>query len=162
MAKRCIMCGKGAMRSGSVEHTETIAGRAFAAELPAHVCSECNEALVSQEALEVFGLLAAKTLADSGEATGETFRAMRVALGLNGRAVADELGVPPETISRWERNERPVDRFAWLVLAAIVRDEVEGTGQTRERLRALRDPPKLAKTVHLDVGEQKRAGAARR
>jgi YgiT-type zinc finger domain-containing protein len=161
MAKKCVTCGKGTMRSGSVEHAETIAGRKFAAELPAFVCPECNEALVNQDALELFGLLAAKTLAGSGEATGETFRAMRVALGMNGRAVADELGVPPETISRWERNERPVDRFAWLVLAAIVRDEVEGTGQTRERLRALRDPPKLAKTVHLDVGEPRRAGAGR-
>ncbi len=161
MGERCVMCGKGAMRSGSVEHIATIAGRAFAAELPAFVCSECNEALVGQDALEMFGLLAARTLADSGEATGETFRAMRVALGLNGRAVAEELGVPPETISRWERNERPVDRFAWLVLAAIVRDEVEGTEQTRAGLRALRDPPRLAKTVRLDVTEAKRAGTSR-
>jgi transcriptional regulator with XRE-family HTH domain len=145
------------MRGGTVMHHEKIAGRVFAAELPAQICSECNEALVGQDALEAFGHLAAKTLADSGEVTGETFRAMRIALGMNGRAVADELGVPPETISRWERGDRPVDRFAWLVLAAIVRDAVDGTDQTRAQLRALRDPPKVAKTIRLDVHGPKRA-----
>ncbi len=155
MAK-CITCGKGTMRPGTVLHEETIGGRAFAAELPASLCSECNEALVSQDAFEAFGLLAAKTLADSGAVTGETFRAMRVALGMNGRAIGEELGVPPETISRWERAERPVDRFAWLVLTAMVRDAVEGNDRTRAQLRSLRDPPKLAKTVRLDVSIPKR------
>jgi YgiT-type zinc finger domain-containing protein len=76
MAK-CITCGKGTMRPGTVLHEETIGGRAFAAELPASLCSECNEALVSQDAFEAFGLLAAKTLADSGAVTGEAYRRRR-------------------------------------------------------------------------------------
>jgi putative zinc finger/helix-turn-helix YgiT family protein len=157
MSKRCVTCGKGMMQAGTVPHHEKIAGRVFAADLPALVCKECNEALVDQDALEAFGELAAATIADSGDVSSETFRAMRVALGLNGRAVAAELGVPPETISRWERGDRDVDRFAWLVLAAMAREAVEGVHEMRDRLRAVREPPKLAKTVQLEVPKRRRA-----
>jgi DNA-binding transcriptional regulator YiaG len=143
------------MRAGTVMHKAIIAGRTFAAELPARVCKACNESLVDQDTLEVFGLLAGKTLADAGEITGPAFRAMRVALGLSGRAVAEELGVPPETISRWENGERPVDRFAWLVLAAIVTDQVDDKNDTRAQLRALRSPKRLAKTVRLKITSSK-------
>ena len=90
-----------------------------------------------------------RALADAGIVSGETFRYLRHALGMTAREVSAELNVSHETISRWENEERPLDKLAWATLAAIVRDELDGTERTRQQLRAMRKPKRLAKTVRL-------------
>jgi transcriptional regulator with XRE-family HTH domain len=72
-------------------------------------------------------------------------------LGLSGASLAELLDVAPETVSRWESGKRPVDRAAVAVLGSLVVDSLNQRTETIDRLRALREPPKLGKTVHLDV-----------
>ena len=150
---KCTACDKPKMKHEVVPHSVEVAGRSFVGDLPGLVCGECGESIVEGEALERFDLLVARELARAGELSGETFRFMRRVLGLSGQAVAAELGTTPETISRWEREQdgRGPDRFAWLVVAEMVRDELEGGEETRKLLRAVRERPGLAKTVHLDI-----------
>lgn len=148
---RCVQCRAEALEQTTTEHTVEAAGRTFTATVPTLRCGACGETYTADADLERVELAAAKALADSGEVTGETFRAMRYALGMNAKALAELLDVAPETISRWERGEREADRFAWLTVAALVADALEGRTTTRDRLRALRERPGLAKSVHLDV-----------
>jgi DNA-binding transcriptional regulator YiaG len=135
----------------------SVGAHVFKGDLDAQCCAACGETLVDQATLEQFELRIAYLLARAGEVTGESFRFMRKTLGLSGRAIGEELGVPAETISRWERGEehggRPVDRFAWLALASLVEDKIAGRTAARSLLRAMRERPGLAKTVRVDMGE---------
>jgi len=58
---------------------------------------------------------------------GDAFRYARKALGLRGADLAEILNVDAATVSRWE-NKGSVDRAAWLLLGAFVREKLaQGT-----------------------------------
>jgi DNA-binding transcriptional regulator YiaG len=75
-------------------------------------------------------------LARRGPVSDETFRWIRKAAGLERGDLAQVLGVTPETIAGWEGERRPIDRAAWLLVAAMVLDGIEGPKPMRIRLRA--------------------------
>ena len=152
---KCSNCGAGAFERRSEEHVVNVAGRKFTGKVAADVCDACGESLVDASELARVELEAARAIGDAGLVSGETFRFMRHALGLIAKDLSAEFDVAPETISRWENEERPLDRLAWATLAGMVRDRLEGHERTREQLRAIREPKKLAKTVH--VGSATRA-----
>ena len=74
---------------------------------------------------------------------------MRKALELRADELADLLDVTRETISRWENDRQPLERRAVALISELVVDRVEGRTRTIDRLRALREPPRLAKTVRV-------------
>jgi hypothetical protein len=74
-------------------------------------------------------------LARRGPVCDETFRWIRKAAGIERGDLAQVLGVTPETIAGWESERRPIDRSAWLLVATIVLDGVEGPRAMRTRLR---------------------------
>lgn len=150
MLKKCVQCGKRDLEKVTEEDAVTFAGRTFAAVLPAQRCEACGEVYVDADALETFERAVDLTIAREGPAYGETFRRLRKALVLRATDVAELFDVRAETVSRWETGATPVDRAAWATLAAIVIERVEGSTATLDRLRALREPPTLAK-VTLDV-----------
>ena len=156
MMKKCIQCGHLGLKRATEEHSIDVAGRTFTADLPILRCPECGETYTDALAMNRAELEAARRLANVGEATGETFRFMRHALGLTAVTLGVELGVAAETISRWERGERDVDRLAWMTLAAMVTDRLENETTTADRLRAMRERPRLAKAVRLDIVSRRR------
>ena len=144
---KCVKCEGKRFERRAEAHAVEVAGRKFTGSVPADVCVACGESYVDAVELARVELEAARALADAGIVSGETFRYMRHALGFTARDLAPELGVAFETISRWENEERPLDRLAWATLAAMVRDELDGHGRTREQLRAMREPKRLAKSA---------------
>jgi putative zinc finger/helix-turn-helix YgiT family protein len=151
MAK-CSECGKGRLERVTEEHEVKVGKLTFTATIPALRCDACGETYTEGEDMNAVELEAARRLANAGQASGETFRFMRHALGLTAAALAGELGVAPETISRWESGERDVDRMSWLTVASMVTDRLEKRTTTIDRLRALREPPKIAKSVRIEFG----------
>ncbi len=100
-----------------------IAGRTYHVEVPVHVDTDGEEIIKAQD-LTRADLSIAAVIAGEGPVLGETFSWMRRALGLQARQLAELLDVRPESVSRWERGERPMDRAAWLLLAGVVLDRV--------------------------------------
>lgn len=155
---RCAECGGGLVKA-TVTERRKVAGQTFTAELPASRCHGCGETFVDATALESFELAIARELATSGASSGEAFRFQRKTLGYTAAELADLLGVAPETVSRWETGQRDVDRGALVAIGSLVLDRAEGRTTTLDRLRALREPPRLAKVVTLNIeGKKTRAG----
>jgi putative zinc finger/helix-turn-helix YgiT family protein len=147
----CSACGSATVNRRSEEHIVHFDGHRFAGQVEATVCSKCGDSLVTLDEIARVELEAARALGDAGVVSGKSFRFMRHALGLTARDLAIEFSVAPETISRWENDERPLDRLAWVTLATMVRDRLEGSDRTREQLYAVRNPTKLARSIRLNA-----------
>ena len=118
---KCIKCGGAKFGKTTYEDTIEVGdGRVFVAEVPAVACAACGEVLVDGPGLQAAEMAVARQLAASGEPTGASFRFMRKAIGYPAKTLAGELGIAPETVSRWENGERPVDAATWLLLAGMV------------------------------------------
>jgi DNA-binding transcriptional regulator YiaG len=129
-----------------------VAGVTFIASLPAEGCDACGEALTDYSDLGRFELSAARWLAEAGIRTGESFKFMRHALGLRSADLAELLGVRLETVSRWETGALKVDAHAFVLLGALVDDQLAGSERTRTRLAVLRAKPKrVPAEVRLEV-----------
>jgi len=80
------------------------------------VCDKCGEYTLPAKTLEKVELRAAiVALADAAQATGAMIRFARKALGMTQVDFAGALGTTPESVSRWERDERPMEK--WLPVA---------------------------------------------
>lgn len=132
---KCTNCGGSKFRSGATEETFKIGdGRQFVVRLPASLCTACGDAYVDGPVLGDAEREIARRLAESGEPSGASFRFMRKALGLSAKALAADLGLAPETISRWENGDRAVDAPTWLLLAGMAR---EPNGELARLVRTL-------------------------
>jgi DNA-binding transcriptional regulator YiaG len=100
-------------------------------------------------ALEAFELDVAGELARHGEASPEAFSFMRRALGVKAMDLAEMLDVTPETVSRWEHGQQPIDRGAAAILSAMVVDRLEGRTTALDSLKALQRPEPLPRVVRL-------------
>lgn len=147
----CIECKGTDFKRAPFPDEVRVGDRVFSVTLWAQRCTKCGEMQIPSDEMARAELAAARALTDAGEVSGEAFKFIRHALGFTATALADELGVNAKTISRWEKGEVAVDPLAWLAVAGLVADELEGRTTTRDRLRAVRERPGLAKTVHLDV-----------
>lgn len=114
---RCPECGKKEVRPTTLQHVSQIKhdGRLYSVTVPrlrVPRCDACGElifdndadAQIAQALREQLGLL-----------LGEQIRKNREDLGLSQRALAEQLGVAVETISRWENGvltqTRAMDRY---------------------------------------------------
>jgi DNA-binding XRE family transcriptional regulator len=147
--KRCVQCGHETLRPDEAEDAVTVAGRTFSRMVPVLRCEKCGETYFRGPELQAVELEAAGVIAREGPSDGATFKFMRKALGLRAVELAELLNVAPETLSRWEHAQRPVDRASWIALSAMVLDKLEGRTATLDRLRALLKPGPLPKLVHL-------------
>jgi putative zinc finger/helix-turn-helix YgiT family protein len=156
---QCTECRRALVKTKVTERRK-VAGQTFTADLVAERCEGCEETYVDGAGLEAFELAIARALATSGASSGEAFRFMRKVLAYTAAELGDLLGVASETISRWETGQRDVDRGALVAVGSLVLDQIEGKTTTLDRLRALREPPRLAKVVALDVRESSGARTA--
>jgi hypothetical protein len=154
-SKKCAVCG-GPLETTTSMENHKVAGQMFAVGFPVKKCGACGETFVEGEWAEDVELIIARHLALNGARSGEAFRYMRKALGMRATDLAALLDVAPETISRWETGERNVDRGALFALGSLVLDRFDGDTTAVERLRAVHEPPRLAKVVKLELPTQRR------
>lgn len=138
---RCGACGEGELR----EATETLAvtlprcGVVVSVAAPARRCATCGEVHVTRAVLARAHLAVGRELADRGVRTGDALRHMRKALGLRACDLAQLLDVTPETVSHWETGRGAPGRAAFVAVAAMVQEALDGTTTTRDRLAVLAD-----------------------
>ncbi len=147
---KCIECKGTDFGRAPYEDEIRVGDHVFTVTLSAHRCSTCGELQIPDDEMNRAELAVARALAEAGEMNAEGFKFARHALGFTTAALAEELGVNVKTISRWEKNEVPVDHLAWLAIAAMVADKLEGRTTTHDRLRAVRERPGLARAVRLE------------
>lgn len=123
----------------------------FTKEVPARICTRCRNAVVSLEAMQAVERSAAIWVAMNAPPHPALFRFLRKAIGLPAKELASLLGNDPAVVSRWENGVHRLDAATWSTLATIVLDTFAGRTDTKDRLRAMRDPErKIANTVRLD------------
>lgn len=149
MPKRCVECQSRELVAAETEERLEVAGKTFAAVVPATRCTDCGATYLTYDTMGVLELGAAGELARHGEVSAEAFKLMRKALGMRAVELAELLDVTPETVSRWEHGRQPIDRGAAALLSAMVLDRLEGRTTTLDRLKALLKPEPLPKLVRL-------------
>lgn len=145
---KCEQCGHVGLKETTTTHEVRVGDHVVRGTVPAETCPKCKEVYVRGDALERLELEVASLVGRAGHVTGDTFRFMRKALGLQAKELGELIGTPPETISRWENGARDVDRFAWVTLASMVLDKAGGREPiTRTLLGAIVKPTSLPRTV---------------
>lgn len=147
---KCVQCGHVGLKETTATHEVRVGDHVVRGVLPAEACPKCKEVYVHGDAMERLELQVAANVARSGNVSGASFRFMRKALGLQAKDMLEVIGTPAETISRWEKGVRDVDRFAWITLATMVIDKAEERPpSTRDVVRATMAPKPLPKLVRI-------------
>ena len=157
--KKCPSCG-GALVASRKRQTQSVGGRDFVVTVAAAACRGCASVFLENASLQRAEMEIACELARHGPVSGEAFRYLRKTLALRAVVVADLLGVTPETISRWENGQRPVDKAAWMTLGSVVLEQASRRPETLERLRELRAHGPGARSVRIDVTRELASSSA--
>jgi putative zinc finger/helix-turn-helix YgiT family protein len=138
--RRCGACGHDVR---DVTETVSVAlprcGVVASMSTQARRCVGCGEVSMDAATLARVNLAIGRELADLGVHTGDALRHMRRALGLRASDLARLLGVTPETISHWETGKALASRAAFVAVAAMVEEALDGRTPTRDRLAVLAD-----------------------
>ena len=144
--KRCVECENDNFEKTKVPHRVRVTSTfKVDVEIPARQCTKCAETYTDGADMERAEFEVARRVADSGVVTGETFRFMRRALGLQSKELAELLGVEPESVTRWEKGDRTMAPLAWLALAMLVVDRANGREDSQKMLKAIHYPTSLQK-----------------
>lgn len=145
----CLRCGETRKESSLHTFRRTIDGFSFVAEAEVDACARCRDVQVPVALLVAFERAVAADLARRGPVSGDTFRFLRKAIPLQPVEVSRLLGVPLETVNRWEAGRRSIDLAPWLVVATIALEAFEGPSPMFARIRALRETPSPQRVVEL-------------
>lgn len=147
---RCVSCDyEGQMEATTEAHEVTVGDRTICGDVPAAKCPRCGEVYVEGSDLERFELEVAEAIVRAGVVSGATFRFLRHRLGMQAKDLAALLDTTPETISRWEKGQRDVDRAAWLTLAMLVADRKDGRNRARPIVDAAAHPGTLPDVIRV-------------
>lgn len=85
------------------------------------VCDQCGEYTIPAKTLEKVELRAATVaLSDAEQVTGAMIRFARKALGMTQVEFANALDTSGESVSRWEREERPMEKWVPLAVKGLL------------------------------------------
>jgi helix-turn-helix protein len=104
---------------------------------PAARCGGCGAVGFDPAVLARAQLSIGCELANAGVRTGDALRLMRKALDLRACDLARLLEVTPETVSHWETGKALLPRAAFVAVAAMVEEALEGRTTTQDRLARL-------------------------
>ena len=100
------------------------------------VCARCGEFTLPADTLETVELRAAVVaFTEAPTVTGAMLRFARKALGLKQTQLADRIGTTFESVSRWEREERPMEPWVPLAVLGLVRERLMGPPDRTELRR---------------------------
>lgn len=89
------------------------------------VCMECGEYRLPASMLEKAELRAVViAFAEVPEISGGMLRSARKALGMTQAVMAEAIGTTPESVSRWERGERDMERWVGLAVVGLVQKQL--------------------------------------
>jgi YgiT-type zinc finger domain-containing protein len=89
------------------------------------VCTACGEYTVDSVTLEQVELCAALVaFSDAPRVSGPMLKFARKALGLKQTELGERIGATAESISRWEREERPAEPWVPLAVLGLVRERL--------------------------------------
>jgi DNA-binding transcriptional regulator YiaG len=89
------------------------------------VCVRCGEFTLPADALAKVELRAALVaFTDAPRVTGSMLRFARKALDMTQAQLAERIGTTFESVSRWEREERPMEPWVPLAVLGLVRERL--------------------------------------
>ena len=101
------------------------------------VCTQCGEYTIDSPTLEGVELRAALVgFTDAPRVSGPMLKFARKALGLKQTELAERISVTPESVSRWEREERPMEAWVKLAVTSLLRERLMPPPSEIELLRA--------------------------
>lgn len=150
---RCVLCG-GKVVAGPQRIERAIAGHTFRAEVKGGRCAACGEGYYEASGLGAFEREIALRLAEAGQIDGEAIRWIRKQAGIAAKDLAELLEVRPETVSRWERGTRPIDRASFAVLYGLLVEQSRARPTVRVLLEQLRQPRRLGRMVMVKPRDQ--------
>ena len=89
------------------------------------VCDECGDYVIPANVLEAVELRAALIALKELPVNGPVLRFTRKALGLTQKQLAETLGAAPESISRWERGEREMEKWVHNAMLGLVHERLD-------------------------------------
>ena len=134
MEMMCPACESDRARMTSMRRTQSVAGVAFSATLPAWRCLDCGHVVVDDHVARAFDRGIAVDIAQRGPTSGETFRFLRARLSLSSHELAAILEVDTSLLRRWEDDATNVERVAWLVVAGLVLESIDASASTSVRI----------------------------
>lgn len=149
--KTCTRCDKERVVAITLDDSMDVCGHTFTAQLPAEKCEACGQIAIQGHDMKLFELRIAIELAKAGARTGDVFKFLRKAVGLDHAGLAELLDVPVEFIGYWERGDWPVDPRAHAVVSSLVLAKFEHKPASLDPLAVLREPRKLARKVRLTL-----------
>ena len=147
----CTRCDRERVVAITLDDSMEVCGHTFTANLPAEKCEACGQIAIQGHDMKLFELRIAVELAKAGLRSGECFKYLRKALGLDPAGLADLLDVPEDFVGYWEKGEWPVDPRAHAVLCSFVLGKFEQRPSSLDCLAVLRQPRKLARKVRLTL-----------
>lgn len=103
-------------------------------------CTSCGDTLFDYSEVGRQERLIASAFVARGVRTGSEFKFVRKIAGFKATEVAELVGVRPETVSRWERDEIELPRLA----AFAVGELYDRPRVTRDKLEAFGRKPEIA------------------
>lgn len=149
--KTCTRCDKERVVSITLDDSMDVCGHTFTANLPAEKCGACGQISIQGRDMKLFELRIAVELAKAGLRSGECFKYLRKALGIDAAGLAELLDVPVDFVGYWDKGEWPVDPRAHAVLCSLVLAKFEQKPSSLDCLAVLREPRKLARKVRLTL-----------
>jgi putative zinc finger/helix-turn-helix YgiT family protein len=153
---KCVQCRGGRLVKAEAPETVRVGDvEVRFAAVPVLRCEACGETYYDGPTMERVELHAAAELARAGVRSPEALRFMRKTIGMSGKDLAKLLGTTPETVSRWENGKAPIDRYAMVVVGALVEDALAGRQTTRELLEAGNKPSdrrRIVAQIPADLG----------
>lgn len=102
----------------------------------------------------------ALALVHAGVHDADSFKRVRLALGLKAHRAAELLDVRAETVSAWETGKTSVDRKAYAVLAAMLRERMGDPQTTEEHLMRMAAPTPAQVDLDWKTAEERKQATA--
>jgi DNA-binding transcriptional regulator YiaG len=149
--KTCSRCAREKLVPIHIDDTLDVCGHSFTAQLPAEKCESCGQVVIQGHDVRLFELRVAVEIAKAGLRTGDSFKYLRKAVGMDAGNMSELLDVPVEYIGYWESGSWPVDPRAHAVVCSLVLGKFEHRPATLDCLGVLRQPRKLTQKVRLHL-----------